>query len=84
MGMLLSRYHNNNDKGVTKKVAPSPSPKIEEEPKVVAKDEFAITAEEIKKMTGAKLRRFAKENGVEDPEELTVGELKAILCEKFS
>lgn len=79
MGMLF-RYHNNidiktQDKGATKEVAPAP---IEDKP------EHGIPASAIKSMSGAKLRKLAAENGIEDPEELTVGELKAILIEKFS
>ena len=81
MGMLF-RYHNNIDikanaegKGAAKEVAPTP---IEDKP------ENGIPASAIKSMSGAKLRKLAAENGIEDPEELTVGELKAILIEKFS
>ena len=82
MGMLF-RYHNNNidikenaeGKGAAKEVAPTP---IEDKP------EIGITASAIRGMSGAKLRKLAKEYGVEDPDELTVGELKAILIEKFS
>ena len=82
MGMLF-RYHNNNidikenaeGKGAAKEVAPTP---IED------KAEHGIPASAIKSMSGAKLRKLAAENGIEDPEELTVGELKAILIEKFS
>ena len=78
MGMLLSRHYANNNTadGATKAVAPKPEEKVVAEPK--------ITAEEINKMSGAKLRKFAKENGIQDPEDLTVGELKAVLLEKFS
>ena len=79
MGMLLSRhYANNNNQGVTKAVAPAPS--VE---KKVESREFEFTAEDINKMAGAKLRKLAKQNGVEDPEELTVSELKSILCDKL-
>jgi hypothetical protein len=83
MGMLF-RYHNNIDikanakaegKGAAEEVAPTP---IED------KAEHGIPASAIKSMSGAKLRKLAAENGIEDPEELTVGELKAILIEKFS
>lgn len=79
MGMLLSRHYANNNtaNGATKAVAPKP------EEKVVA-EETKITAEDINKMNGAKLRKLAKENGIQDPEDLTVGELKAVLCEKYS
>lgn len=78
MGMLF-RYHNDNidikaDKGAAKSVAPEP--KEEKVERSVVND--------IKSMSGAKLRKLAKENGVEDPDELTVGELKAILIEKLS
>ena len=81
MGMLLSRHYadsknNNKADGVTKEVAPKPLEKAEKK--------NTVSVAEIKAMTGAKLRKFAKENGVEDPEELTVGELKAVLIEKFS
>ena len=77
MGMLF-RYHNDNidikaDKGAAKSVAPEP--KVENTEKSIVDD--------IKSMTGAKLRKLAKENGVEDPEELTIGELRSILIEKL-
>lgn len=85
MGMLF-RYHDNIDikakdkdknKGATKAVAPSiPAEKKE-------KVETVITEKDIKAMSGNKLRKLAKEWGIENPEELTVGELKAILCEKL-
>ena len=81
MGMLF-RYHyadikedNSKNEGVTKAVAPTPK---EEKP------EIGITATAIKSMNGPKLRKLAKEYGIDNPEELTVGELKAILIEKFS
>ena len=79
MGMLF-RYHNNNidikaDKGATKPVV-APEPKEEKIENPVIND--------IKNRSGAKLRKLAKENGVVDPEELTIGELKAILIEKLS
>ena len=85
MGMLLSRYHANNvnAEGVAKTVAPSVSEKKPEEKKPV-ENSLVYTAKDIKMMNGAKLRKLAKESGVEDPEELTVGELKAILTEKYS
>lgn len=82
--MLLRRRYE-DIQGVTEEVAPSPSLKKAEEkkaPKEAKSEEFEITAEEINKMTGPKLRKLAKENGIENPEELTVGELKAILCNK--
>lgn len=89
MGMLL-RYHRDNIKadGVTTKemVAPKPShsaPKAEGK-KEKSADKPAITVEEINAMNGTKIRKFAKEQGIENPEDLTVGELKAILREKFS
>ena len=92
MGMLL-RYHRDNIKadGVTTKDMVSPKPSHSE--KVVEKSEgkkkaekpvVTVTAEEINAMNGTKLRKFAKEQGIENPEDLTVGELKAILREKFS
>lgn len=85
MGMLLSRHYadsnSNKEKGVAKAVAPSiPAEKKE---KVKSKDPV-ITEKDIKAMNGTKLRKLARENGIESPEDLTVGELKAILCEKFS
>lgn len=74
MGMLLTRHYadKKTDKGATKEVAPIPTTPTS-----------SISAEEIKAMSGAKLRKLAKENGVEDPEELTIGELKAVLIEKL-
>lgn len=86
--MLLSRYHNsnsNNNKaaGATDKeqVAPKPTtPLTEETPKVDKKSEPEYTEEKIKSMTGAQLRKLATKNGVENPEELTAGELKSVLC----
>lgn len=90
MGMLLSRHYADNDttenQGAAKKVAPSNSKSVEKEKKPVEKDEKGLTytAKDIKMMNGAKLRKLAKESGIADPEELTVGELKSILTEKFS
>jgi len=83
MGMLLRRHYanvkTNNVKadGVTEKVAPKP---VEE--KKAEKSEPTITAEKINSMNGASLRKLAKENGVKDPEELTVKELRAILLDE--
>ena len=80
MSMLLRRHYAENKATgaiANKAVAPKPTPKVAE-PKVVPN----ITAKEIKAMTGAKLRKLAKEFGVENPEELTVGELKAVMCDK--
>lgn len=75
MSMLLRRRYANTDaqtenKGVTttKAVAPSPSNK-----------EF--TEEKINSMNGTQLRKLATKNGIDNPEELTVGELKAVLCD---
>lgn len=89
MGMLL-RYHRDNIEadGVTTKdmVAPKPShsaPKAEGK-KSADKPENIITAEEINAMNGTKLRKFAKDQGIDKPEDLTVGELRAVLLEKFS
>ena len=86
MSMLLRRRYE-DIQGAANEVAPSPSLKKAEEkkPSEEAKsEELTLTAEDINKMTGPKIRKLAKENGIENPEELTVGELKAILCEKYS
>ena len=87
MGMLF-RYHyadikedNSKNEGVTKAVAPEVQAKEE---KKADKPETTITAEEIDSMNGTKLRKFAKEHGVDKPEDLTVGELRAVLHEMFS
>lgn len=81
MGMLLTRHYadreNNREIGAAKKVAP----KVPEEKKV---EKPTIAVSDIKAMNGTKLRKLAAENGIENPEDLTVGELKAILIEKFS
>ena len=76
MGMLF-RYHNQNQKGVTAEVAPSP--KVGKK-SASAEKENAI---DLDAMNGTKLRKLAKENGVENPEELTVGELRSVLREKL-
>ena len=79
MGMLLNRYrHTDNDTGVAEKAVAPSSPKVEKK-----EVKSTVTVDEIKAMNGTKLRKLAKENGIENPEELTVGELKAILCEKL-
>ena len=86
MGMLLSRYHNNDsfNSGAAKAVAPKPSEPVKEVVEEKAKKaNLEYTAEDIQKMNGNKLRKLAKENGIDNPEELTVGELKAVLSEKF-
>lgn len=81
MGMLLTRHYAEDSKkiqGVAKKVAPSiPAEKKEE---IEVKDP-SVTEKDIKAMSGNKLRKLARQKGIENPEELTVGELKAILCE---
>lgn len=82
MSMLLRRRYSQDD-GVVDKATPSPV-KEEKIPTQEIEVEAEITASEIQKMTGPKIRKFAKENGVDNPEEFTVAELKAILCEKFS
>lgn len=79
--MLLRRYHTNNGKKEDIGVATTAAPKSLEKAKNPAP---TLTAEDIKSMSGAKLRKLAAENGIENPEELTVGELKAVLIEKFS
>ena len=86
MGMLLSRHYTDNKKtyGAAVKAAPSPSNEVKEEKKNAEDPRKGITVEDIKAMNGTKIRKFAKDNGVENPEDLTVNELKAILCEKFS
>lgn len=75
MGMLF-RYHKKDiveEKGAVKEAAPD-----------VKKDEKNdLTADDIKGMSGAKLRKLAKEYGVESPEELTLGELRTVLVEKI-
>jgi len=91
MGMLLRRYHadvsNIKADGVTTKemVAPKPAhsaPKAEGKKEKEA-DKPVITAEEIDAMNGTKLRKFAKDQGIDKPEDLTVGELRAVLHEQF-
>ena len=93
MGMLLRRYHedvsNIKADGVTTRdmVAPKPThsaPKEKAEGKKEKEaDKPVITAEEIDAMNGTKLRKFAKDQGIDKPEDLTVGELRAVLHEKF-
>ena len=81
MGLLLTRHYTDN-KGATKKVAPSPSVEKKTEEKKVA-EKSLFSADDIKAMNGTKIRKLAKENGIQNPEDLTVGELKEILCEQL-
>ena len=73
MGMLF-RYHKIQNNTVedkeTKGVTAEVAPEVSK-------------AEEIKSLKGEKLRKYAKENGIENPEEYTAGELKAVLLEKL-
>lgn len=86
MSMLLRRHYvdNTNAKGAPEEVAPKAP--VEEKTAETKADSkvLTITPADIKMMNGAKVRKLAKENGIENPEELTVGELKAILTEKYS
>ena len=84
MSMLLRRRYEedaNTDTNtgviVKEAVAPKSSAKKAEE------KEPEFTEEKINKLNGAQLRKLASKNGVESPEELTAGELKAILIEKL-
>lgn len=84
MGMLLTRHYKVNT-GAAKEVAPTiPESKVQEVVAESKSKDLEITSDDIKKMNGARLRKLAKVNGIADPEELTVNELKAILCEKYS
>ena len=77
MGMLLRRrYDDVNTQGVVNTAAPA-SVKAEEN----ADKAFEYTEEVIKSMNGAKLRKLAKENGIDSPEDLTASELKSVLIE---
>ena len=80
MGMLLRKhYAKKRANGAANAVAPEKPANVENK----AEKKATITAEEIKAMNGTKLRKLATENGIENPEELTVGELKAVLVEKL-
>ena len=46
-------------------------------------DGFNYTKTEINRMSTAELREVAKANGIENAEDITGGELKKILIEKF-
>lgn len=75
MGMLLRRrYDDVNTQGVVNAAAPA---SVKTEKKTDAA--FEYTEEVIKSMNGPKLRKLAKENGIDSPEDLTAGELKGIL-----
>lgn len=45
--------------------------------------EVPYTKTEINRMSTAELKEFAKLNGVEDADEMTGGELKKVLIDKF-
>lgn len=80
MSMLLRRRYAETDTDTQNQGAAQAAPKKSED---IAKSS-AVTADDIKSMNGTKLRKLARENGIENPEELTVGELKAILVEMLS
>lgn len=46
-------------------------------------DSFEYTKTEINRMSTAELREVAKANGIDNAEDITGGELKKILIEKF-
>lgn len=48
------------------------------------KNECAYTKTEINRLSTAELRDVAKQNGIENADEITGAELKKILIEKFS
>lgn len=79
MSMLLRRRYITVTEGAAEKAAPATSAK----PKKAETEntELGYTESVINAMTGAKLRKLAKENGVENPEDLTAGELKSVLIE---
>ena len=68
--------------GATAQVAPKPEPvKAKEKEKVKTPEKKAeYTEESINRMNGTQLRKLATKNGVENPEEFTVKELKSVLC----
>ena len=91
MGMLLTRHYADREKneqirekGVTKEVAPTPSAEENANANANINMNASVSVDDIKAMSGTKLRKIAAQNGIENPEDLTVGELKAILVEKFS
>ena len=73
MGMLLRRRYEETP-GVVETAAPV-SVKAEKK----AETAFEYTEEVIKSMNGPKLRKLAKENGIDSPEDLTASELKGVL-----
>ena len=82
MGMLLTRHYATNNANKANGAAPkesAPAPT-----RVEKKPEPEYTPEKINAMNGAQLRKVAEKYGIENPEEFTVKELKATLCEKFS
>jgi len=56
---------------------------VVEEPHAEEPAKVEYTKTDIMSMKAAKLREIAADNGVENPEELTGGELKKLLIEKF-
>ena len=77
MGMLF-RYHNSDDiktdKGAAKEVAPKA-------PEKKTSNKSLFTASDIKAMSAAKIRKMANDYNIENPDDLTVGELKSILID---
>lgn len=68
-------------------VIPSPDDKpvkkVEIKEEIVKDDAPKYTKKDITFMKVAQLRELASENGIENPDELTGGEIKEILIEKF-
>jgi len=83
MGMLLQRHYATNNANISAKGA-APKESAPAPTRVESKHEPEFTPEKINAMNGAQLRKVAVKYGIENPEEFTVKELKAALCEKFS
>lgn len=95
MGMLMRRRYQNTDvssfmaTGATEKVAPKPTPVIEEtstetNPEVeVKEEEKKVSRSDIMKMNVATVRAYAESQGIEGANAMSGAELKRILGNKL-
>ena len=84
MGMLMRRHYDNTAEGATEKVAPMPTHIKETTPEIKEdKPEEKLTKSDIQKMNVAQVRAYAKEQGIENADDISGAELKRILADKL-
>ena len=87
MGMLLymmEQQNKNMAAGATQEVAPKPNPEVVKVDEVKPEaEEKRFTRADIMKMNAAKVKAYAKEQGIKDVDEKSGAELKRILVDKL-